>query len=279
MVQSVRKLLSTAATSLGLSRVEALTKTPEKLLEYIIKEGGLSKAAAAELAEAVEEKDSEAVEKILSEIGGEAPAGGKKTEAPGGRRGGKTPPPEEEEEEAEEEEEPPARGRRGGKTKEEEAPARGRRGAAAETKEEEAPARRGRRGAAAEEPKEEEAPTRRGGRRGSAPAEDAPAEDAPSGRRGRRGSPPEKGEEKSDGSSALTGVLERMVTIEVELSTVGTAVNALGEGAKEYDEKFAKIGAALAFLANEVFGLKGEDALEDVLSLEGTLEEYIDGGN
>lgn len=238
-----------------------------------------------DLEEVVSQNDLDALLEILEQIGddGSEPVGKveKKEEAPAVRRGRPAAKVEEEEEET------PAPRRRGKPAAEEEeetpAPRRGRRPAAeekapVEEEPEEVP-RRGRRGKPAEEEVAEE-PSARRGRRGKVAeeeeVEEAPTESAPAGR-GRRGKPAETG--TGDGGAAVAALI---ADLRKQVDGNSEAIQSLGVLGVQIDhisEKLDVLGQAIAFIANDYFQLGKKDKISNVLSLDESLEAYINGGN
>jgi len=281
--QTVRGALGEIGRKLGVLDTRKAFQMPAKAMAEALQ----SHVAEfnIDLEEVVAQNDLDALLEILEQIGddGGEPVGKveKKVEAPAARRGRPAAKAEEEEEET------PAPRRRGKPVVEEEeeapAPRRGRRPAAEEKApvEEEEPEevpRRGRRGKPAEEEVAEE-PAARRGRRGKAEEvaeEPAEEETAPAGR-GRRGKPAETG--TGDGGAAVAALI---ADLRKQVDGNSEAIQSLGKLNVEIDRILTQtdtLGQAIAFIANDYFQLGKKDKIGNVLSLDESLESYINGGN
>jgi len=281
--QTVRGALGEIGRKLGVLDTRKAFQMPAKAMAEALQ----SHVAEfnIDLEEVVAQNDLDALLEILEQIGddGSEPVGKveKKVEAPAARRGRPAAKAEEEEEET------PAPRRRGKPVVEEEeeapAPRRGRRPAAEEKVpvEEEEPEevpRRGRRGKPAEEEVAEE-PAARRGRRGKAEEvaeEPAEEETAPAGR-GRRGKPAETG--TGDGGAAVAALI---ADLRKQVDGNSEAIQSLGKLNVEIDRILTQtdtLGQAIAFIANDYFQLGKKDKIGNVLSLDESLESYINGGN
>jgi len=214
--------------------------------------GRRGKPAKAEESEDEEDEESDDEEEEEEEEEEEKPAArrGRKAAAaaaPSSRRGRKAKAVEEpeEEEEEEEEDEKPARGRRG-------------KGSAAAS-------RRGRgKPAAKEEEEEDEKPAR--------------------GRRGRGKPSTDKEETPADSGvdlSEIEGAIDQLKEDVKGLAKTSGEINKVDGAVQALSGKVDMLGAAIAYLANELFELEGDDLIEDLFELEGEggLEGYITGGD
>ena len=229
-----------------------------------------------DLAEVVKANDKDTVKELIEQYGGENDDDGEEEDekpskptrsarATRGRRGkpakaeesedeeDEESDDEEEEEEEEEEEKPAAR--------------RGRKAAAAA-----APSsRRGRKAKAVEEPEEEE-------------EEEEEDEKPARGRRGRGKPSTDKEETPADSGvdlSEIEGAIDQLKEDVKGLAKTSGEINKVDGAVQALSGKVDMLGAAIAYLANELFELEGDDLIEDLFELEGEggLEGYITGGD
>ena len=280
--QTVRGALGEIGRKLGVLDTRKAFQMPAKAMAEALQ--GHVAEFGVNLEEIVAENDLDALLEILEQIGddGGEPVGKveKKEEAP--KRGRPSA------QAAEEEEETPAPRRRGkpAAEEEEETPVvrRGRRPAAVEEKakepeeEPEEVPRRGRRGKPAEEEVVEE-PAARRGRRGKTEevAEESVEEETTPAGRGRRGKPAETG--TGDGGAAVAALI---ADLRKQVDGNSEAIQALSKLNVEIDRILTQtetLGQAIAFIANDYFQLGKKDKISNVLSLDESLEDYINGGN